>query len=424
MKKALDIIIPTWNNPDYLNPCVKSIISSGILNGLARLIIVNNGKQPIKEMLKEFDSILVLEPGENLGWERGLEYGLRHSDSPFVCFQNDDTLLPRSSAQFYEKLLLPFADPTVGAVGPSTTIAAGWHSVFHQTPLRTVSEVPFLIFFTVVVRRSTLDFVGGIDTTCPGGDDFDLSIRIRKANQKLLIVPEAFIIHHAFKTGTRVHGDHTVSGGWNSEDKIEKTNKWLIQKHGFKTFFQTMSTQPRELTYGEARDLEGDLVRSYVEGKTVLEVGCGGVKTVERSIGVDWIEPGETVPHLHGEKSVADIIASADELPIENAHVDAIIARHILEHLPNTVKALKEWNRVLKMDGQLIIAVPDQEQCNSIPLNPEHVHAFTQSSLKDLLELLGFKVSSSEKTGNHISFVCVAKKVREASEILQESVLA
>lgn len=424
MKKTLDIIIPTWNNPEYLNPCIRSIIDSGILNGLGRLIIVNNGKQPIKELVKDYESILVLEPGENLGWEKGLEYGLRHSESPFVCFQNDDTLIPLSSTRFYEKLLLPFADPSVGAVGPATTIAAGWHSVFNQAPLRTISEVPFLIFFTVVVRRSTLDFVGGVDVTAPGGDDFDLSIRIRKANQKLLITPEAFIIHHAFKTGTRVHGDHTVSGGWNSEDKIEKTNKWLIQKHGFKAFFQTITSQPRELTLGEARDVEGEMVRGFVEGDTVLEMGCGGVKTVERAIGVDWVEPGETVPHLHGEKSVADIVASVDDLPIENAHVDCIIARHILEHLPNSVKTLKEWNRVLKMDGQLVIAVPDQEQCNSIPMNPEHVHGFTKESLKDLLELVGFRVVESQSTGNNISFVCVSKKVREVSEILQESVLA
>lgn len=239
MKPAISIIIPTWNNPEYFNPCSLSILRTGILSGLAELIVVNNGKQPIQDFVKNWPNTRVLEPGINLGWERGLQYALEQSEAEFVCFQNDDTLIPPISNKFYQELLLPFQSPEVAAVGPSTTVASGWHSVYLNNPLHLASEVSYLIFFTVMLRRKDLDAVGGIDIEAPGGDDLDLSIRLRKAGKKLVINPKAFLIHHAFKTGERVRGPRDVANGWNSKEMTERTNRWLIQKHGFKTFLQT-----------------------------------------------------------------------------------------------------------------------------------------------------------------------------------------
>ncbi len=206
MKPTVSIIIPTWNLPEYFNPCALSILNTGVLNGLAELIIVNNGSQPIEELVKGWPNTKVLNPGSNLGWERGLEYGLKEAQGDFICFQNDDTLIPKANQNFYSQLMHPFHDQKVAAVGPATTVASGWHSVFNPQALRTLSEVSYLIFFTVMIRRSDLEAVGGIDISAPGGDDLDLSIRLRKAGKHLLVNPDAFIIHHAFKSGTLSEG--------------------------------------------------------------------------------------------------------------------------------------------------------------------------------------------------------------------------
>ncbi len=120
--RKIDIIIPTWNNPEFLNPCVLSIVNTGVLNEMARLIIVNNGKQDMAPF-KANPSITVVEPGKNLGWEGGLKAGLAVSDAEFVVFQNDDTFLPPTSANFYKNLLSNMADDHVAAVGPTTTLA-------------------------------------------------------------------------------------------------------------------------------------------------------------------------------------------------------------------------------------------------------------------------------------------------------------
>jgi hypothetical protein len=93
------------------------------------------------------------------------------------------------------------------------------------------------------MKRKTLEDVGGVDETLPGGDDFDLSIRMRAAGYKLFVNPKAFLVHHGFQTGTRVRGNSDCDGGWNSQKMMDNTNKALIQKHGFVAWVDAMSNQ-------------------------------------------------------------------------------------------------------------------------------------------------------------------------------------
>lgn len=418
----LSIIIPTWNNPEFLNPCIQSIVDTGVTQtGFGELIIVNNGKQPIENLVKNFVNVKLINCPDNLGWEGGLKEGLKHSKSPFVVFQNDDTFLPKISYLFYERLLIPFQDKNVSIVAPCTTVAAGIQSIYNPYSPKISMHLNWAIFFTVMVRRSDLDAVGGIDDALPGGDDFDLSIRMRQAGKKIVFNPDAFIIHHGFKTGVRVKGDHTVSGGWNSIQMSDRTNQALIRKHGFKTFFSTVTQQVVVCNEQTVQvDAEGDLIRSLLfGGENILEVACGFRKTVENSIGVDRVKKGSIIPIYHGERSesVADFCCDVtDPLPMDDNCFDVIIARHILEHCIDTVQTLKNWSKVLKVGGRLIIAVPDESIINGIPLSPDHCHAFNNSSLKNLVESIGFEQSFSKSCENGISFVSVFEKVNIESK--------
>jgi len=56
-----------------------------------------------------------------------------------------------------------------------------------------------------------------------------------------------------------------------------------------------------------------------------------------------------------------DIIGDAENLDMfADESLDFIIAAHILEHLPNPIKALKEFHRVLKVNAILYLAIPDK----------------------------------------------------------------
>lgn len=418
MQPVLSIIIPTWNNPTQLIPCVNSIVNTGFLNtGLGEIIVVNNGKQDCKSYYRHIPQIKVVDCPENLGWEGGLKEGLKHSEAKFVCFQNDDTHIPAvSQQQFYQKLLCYFADDKVGAVGPVTTTAAGLQSIYHPRALPTIAELRWLIFFCVIVRRSALEEVGGVDNTLPGGDDFDLSIRLRNAGYKLLCTPESFLIHHGFQTGTRIHGNHTTVGGWNSPQMTERTNQALIRKHGFKVFFETMSNQLIQTDVQKSDDLEGKLIASEFNWETdkVLDLACGFQKTHPKAIGVDRVPKGEIVPLFYGTPtaSVSDVVADVSQpLPFEDASVDGVIARHIIEHIPDAIGVVRNWIKPLKIGGKIVIATPNDKVINGIPLSSDHVHSFNSAALKNIGEACGLKHLSTTDTKNGISFYCTFEKI-------------
>lgn len=60
------------------------------------------------------------------------------------------------------------------------------------------------------------------------------------------------------------------------------------------------------------------------------------------------------LPHI-------DHVCSADRLPFENNTVDEIYSRHLIEHftLKEFLTVLKEWNRVLKNEGEVYIICPN-----------------------------------------------------------------
>lgn len=141
-----------------------------------------------------------------------------------------------------------------------------------------------------------------------------------------------------------------------------------------------------------------------------LDLGCGGNKTIESAIGIDMIPNDEVINTLTGKtKSVADINADVSQ-PLPKNDVDVIIARHILEHLMDTVQVLKQWKDALKKGGKLIIAVPNNGRILSIPMNYEHCHGWNPESMWHMLEVIGFKVIEQIDPENGVSFITVATK--------------
>ena len=239
--KEVAIIIPTMDNRTYLEPCLNSLLN--FTDGANhRVIVVNNGAPDSCDFARKYVS--VIGGHGNVGWERALQRGLDFvHNEPFALFLNDDTLfLPRKS-DWLINLVADLDDPNVAAAGPSSNMVAGPQSTAAQYPAPRYSA-RYLIGFCMLVRRSALDQVGGMDTTLPGGDDIDLSIRLREAGYTLVCDRISFVYHYGFKTGIRVHGDHTQPGGWNSQEMIGATANALIAKHGAVTFSDTWRNDP------------------------------------------------------------------------------------------------------------------------------------------------------------------------------------
>lgn len=97
--------------------------------------------------------------------------------------------------------------------------------------------------------------------------------------------------------------------------------------------------------------------KNVFHGK-LLDAGCGEKpykliydEMVEEQIGCDV----ETC--VHNKESV-DVIASLDNLPFTEDSFDTILCSNVLEHVENVEKAFQELERVLNVDGRLILSAP------------------------------------------------------------------
>jgi SAM-dependent methyltransferase len=54
---------------------------------------------------------------------------------------------------------------------------------------------------------------------------------------------------------------------------------------------------------------------------------------------------------------------STDIYSISDNSYDFLYASHTLEHVANPIKALKEWLRIIKNDGYIILVLPDKNKC-------------------------------------------------------------
>lgn len=230
----VDIVCPTWNLPQYAVPCVQSILRNVNGDGKVHVYVVNNGEKEHQGFFPKSDHLTFLQQERNLGWEGGLKVGLSESKAPFVVFMNDDTFVPQVSKDWVNILLRHFEDPDCAAAGPASNVVMGKQQILDLD--KDVMKVNFLIGFCMIVRRSDLEAAGGIDDTLPGGDDLDLSIRLRKLGKHLICDKSVFIYHHGFKSGERANGRD-----YNSIEAIERTNFALIRKHGLRPWRELWS---------------------------------------------------------------------------------------------------------------------------------------------------------------------------------------
>lgn len=237
MSHLVDIIIPSLDNRAHLEPCLATLLRRRPRAGLLAITVVNNGRPDACDWIDDPLVQVLQTGGVNLGWEGGLQAALEQTGAPFVCFLNDDTLFPAQHADWLERLLRHFDDPAIGAVGPASNVVSGFQRVALQAEAP-ILNAKFLIGFCMLLRREALERAGGIDTTLPGGDDLDISLRLRAAGYTLLIDREVFVHHVGFQTGTRVHGGWNTPMGWNSYLHTDRTNEALIVKHGWRTWWE------------------------------------------------------------------------------------------------------------------------------------------------------------------------------------------
>lgn len=393
---TVDLICPTMDNFEIFHKFIQSFVKNTMEPW--RLIIVNNGRNPIVFRYND-PRIIILQAPKNLGWmggvNGGIEWAMAHNPAKYIGWINDDVQITDQDCGWLTKMVLVFQKEGIGAVGPTSNAIMGYQHHGH-IGLPSLVEATRLSGMCFITKREVIEKVGRLDGSLPGGDDLDYSIRVRKAGYKLAICRRVFMFHHYATTGRKVHGQY-----WDSRDHTDAINNALIAKHGFMDWFLTIndalpSVEEKHNYIATEENFALDELSEEIEHGKTLDLGCGGKKIHPKAVGVD-IRPNGTlgVGYNSVHPSVGDVSCDVVDLsPFPDKSVDGILAKHLIEHIIRPIPALKEWARVLKDGGKLVIIVPDWRYCEAMACDPSHVAAYTPDSLNDIIESSGcFKVS-------------------------------
>ena len=128
--------------------------------------------------------------------------------------------------------------------------------------------------------------------------------------------------------------------------------KQQSRKHGpIKGLLRTFRKDLQRL---ESRRLLNNYIKPHDLG---LEIGAG-----EQTIAPPGTKLTDAYQEHAGARSLATEFFPAEKIPYEEQTFDFILAEHVLEHIPDPIRALKEWYRVMNEGGHLFLFMPHPDR--------------------------------------------------------------
>ena len=136
---------------------------------------------------------------------------------------------------------------------------------------------------------------------------------------------------------------------------------------------------------------------------SLLDFGCGTkpykslFNKVKEYKGIDF--------KIEGRKdnySQVDQFYDGKTIPFPKATFDSVLCTEVLEHVFNIDEVLQEINRVLKLNGKVLITTPFMWEEHEMPYD---FARYTTPALLFLYQKNGFKVIDNFKTGNYIEVI-------------------
>lgn len=258
----LSIIIVSWNVRDLLRACLRTVVS-GQASGVRRqdsdpcplttdpcpltpeIIVIDNASADGSAAMvaAEFPDVKLIANRDNRGFTAGNNQGLALAQGRYVLFLNPDTEVVGDALATMVAYL--DAHPEVGALGPQLRYGDGspqssrrrfptlltalfestplaWHwpgnpwarryrmedqtcEVFETSQVSAAEEVDWLVGAALLVRRETLEQIGGFDEGYfMYSEELDWCRRAKAAGWQIVYLPAVQIIHHEGKSSEQV----------------------------------------------------------------------------------------------------------------------------------------------------------------------------------------------------------------------------
>lgn len=212
-----DVVVPVHNALRSTKNCLRTLRQHA--PRWARIVVINDASdERTTGWLRAQEGIVLLENEVNLGFVKSANRGLLHSESPWVCLLNSDTLmtpgaLERMIGRCERDASIGLCSPlSNGAVNLSVRIPPG-EDVFSfadrvaRTSPALYPDAVTVVGFCLLVRREVIRALGVFDETFDRGygEETDLHYRARAAGWRCVVADDTFVYHRSgasFADGT------------------------------------------------------------------------------------------------------------------------------------------------------------------------------------------------------------------------------
>lgn len=154
-------------------------------------------------------------------------------------------------------------------------------------------------------------------------------------------------------------------------------------------------------------------LREIPKGKVLLDAGagempykkyCNHLKYISQDFGkYDTCENIEALQLNTWNSSKADIISDIIDIPLEDNSVDVILCTEVFEHIKNPILAIKEFKRVCRKNGTLLLTAPF---CSLTHMAPYYfANGFSKYWYNEILNDFGFHIVEMTPNGNYFDYL-------------------
>ncbi|MDE6753642.1 MAG: glycosyltransferase family 2 protein [Muribaculaceae bacterium] len=224
----VSFIIINYKTPDLTNNCIESIIQN-VRNIPYEIVVVDNNSEDnsITKIREKYNTIVLIESHENLGFGRANNLGAEYAQGKFLFLLNSDTIVKNNPLEWFIKFYE--SNSNVGAIGSYLHDGEGKYTLsggktysikkYLKIALRgilritsTKYEVPceekpqkvdYVIGADLFIRKQLFHSIGGFDPNIfMYFEDVELCKRLTDEGFQNYIIPGPDIIHFVKSSST------------------------------------------------------------------------------------------------------------------------------------------------------------------------------------------------------------------------------
>jgi len=211
----LSIIIVSFNARADLERCLESLQAAPPALPHEILVVDNGSTDGSADAARRWPDVQVIQTGENLGFARANNIGIRASTGAAILLLNSDTIVPPGAI---DRLVAELdRHPEAAVAGPRLVDGAGraelsfgrmigpWNELRQKRLARSAAvealtrqpqSPDWVSGACLLVRRSDAEAVGGLDERYfMYTEDVDFCAAIRARGRKILFVPGVEVVH-------------------------------------------------------------------------------------------------------------------------------------------------------------------------------------------------------------------------------------